>query len=68
MTGYETDDIIEKLFDSFGKISRRIRRKVEKSNLVFNSVDALYYKLHRKSLDRGGSYIDSPEWLKIKKQ
>ena len=67
MTGYETDDIIEKLFDSFGKISRRIRRKVEKSNLVFNSVDALYYKLHRTSLDRGGSYIDSPEWLKNKK-
>ena len=27
----------------------------------------MYYKLHKTSLDRGGSYIDSPEWLKGKK-
>ena len=34
---------------------------------VFNSVDLLYYKLHKISLNRGGSYIDSPEWLKNKR-
>ena len=59
LTGYETDDIIE-------KISRRIRRKNEKSNYTFDSVGALHYKFHKTSLDRGGSYIDSPEWLKNK--
>ena len=26
-----------------------------------------YYKLHRKSLNRGKSYTDSPKWLKNKK-
>ena len=34
---------------------------------IFDSVDLLYYKLHKISLNRGGSYIDSPEWLKNEK-
>ena len=37
------------------------------SKFLFDSVDLLYYKLHKISLDRGGSYIDSPKWLKNKK-
>ena len=36
-------------------------------NLFFDSVDALYYNLTKISLSRGGSYIDSPKWLKSKK-
>ena len=36
------------------------------SGLVFDNVDSLYYKLHKISLNRGGSYIDSPKWLKNK--
>ena len=27
----------------------------------------MYYKLHKISLSRGGSYIDFPRWLKNKK-
>ena len=27
----------------------------------------MHYKLHKISLNRGGSYIDSPKWLKNKK-
>ena len=34
---------------------------------VFDSVNLLYYKIHKESLNRGGSYIDSPKWLKNKK-
>ena len=35
------------------------------SNLFFfDSVDLLYYKLHKISLNRGGAYVDPPEWLK----
>ena len=33
----------------------------------FESVDLLYYSLHKTSLNRGGSYIDSPSWIKHKK-
>ena len=34
---------------------------------VFDSIDLLCYELYKISLNRGGSYIDSPEWLKNKK-
>ena len=42
---------------------------MKKSNITFGSVGVLYlvYKLHKTSLDRGRSYIDSPEWLKNQK-
>ena len=35
--------------------------------IVYDSVDILYYKLNKISLSRCGSYIDSPKWLKNKK-
>ena len=37
------------------------------SEFVFDSIDLLYYHLQKIGLKRGGSYIDSPEWLKNKK-
>ena len=37
------------------------------SEFIFDSVDLLHYNLNKISLGRGGSYIDSPKWLKIKK-
>ena len=38
------------------------------SKFVFHRIDLLYYHLQKTGLERGGSYMDSPEWLKIKKQ
>ena len=37
------------------------------SEFVFDNADSLYYKLHKISLNKGGSYIDSAKWLKNKK-
>ena len=37
------------------------------TDFVFHSVDLLYYELDEISLNRGGSYIDCPAWLKNKK-
>ena len=37
------------------------------SEFVFDSFDLLYYKLHKISINHGGSYIDSPKRLKNKK-
>ena len=39
---------------------------MKESDFIFESVDLLYYELHKISLNRGGSYIDSPKWLKNK--
>ena len=38
------------------------------SEFVFNYVQLLYYKSHKISLNRGGSYIDSRDWIKNKRQ
>ena len=49
------------------KYQKRLEEKIRGSEFVFDSVDLLLYKLHKISLNRGGSYIDSPKWLKNKK-
>ena len=36
------------------------------SEFVFDYVDLLYCKYHKLNLNRGGSYTDSPDWIKIK--
>ena len=35
------------------------------SEFVFDYVHLMYYKCHR--INRGGSYVDSPDWIKNKK-
>ena len=68
MMGTETDDIINELFESFLKKYREgLETKIEGNNFVFESVDLFYYSLHKISLNRGGSYIDSPDEIKNKK-
>ena len=37
------------------------------SDFVFNYVQLLYYKCHKINLNRGGSYIDSSDWIKKQK-
>ena len=64
----ETNDIINELFKSFFKrYQEGLETKMKGSNFIFESVELLYYKLHKISLNRGGSYIDSPKWIKNKK-
>ena len=36
------------------------------SEFVFDCVHLLYYKCHKINLKRGGSYIDTPDWIKNK--
>ena len=37
------------------------------SDYIFDYVHLLYYKCHKINPNRGGSYIDSPGWIKSKK-
>ena len=68
MTGSETDEIIEYLFESLLEIYQEgLEESMRGSEFIFDSVDALYYDLNKVSLSGGRSYIDSPEWLKNKK-
>ena len=68
MNGTETNDIIKELFESFlRRYQEGLETKMKGSEFIFESVDLLYYSLHKISLNRGGSYIDSPSWIKNKK-
>ena len=49
------------------KYQKGLKESMKESAFVFDSVDLLRYKLHEISLNRGGSYIDYPKWLKNEK-
>ena len=36
------------------------------SDFIFDWVNLLYYKSHKRNFKQGGSYIDSPDWIKKK--
>ena len=68
MNGSDTDEIIEGLFESFlQKYEENLQNKMRGSDFEFDGVNFLYYDFNKISLNRGGSYIDSPKWLKDKK-
>ena len=38
------------------------------SGFIFDCVHSSYYKCHKINFKPGGSYIDSPDWIKKKKK
>ena len=59
--GNETDDIIKELFESFlEKQQKKLEEKMKDSKFFFESVGLLYYSLHKTTLRRGRSCIESP--------
>ena len=67
ISGTETGDAINELFKTFlRRYQEGLETKMKGSSFIFERVDSLYYHLHRISLNRAGSYVDSPEWLNAK--
>ena len=65
MNGSDTNEIIERLFESFlQKCEENLQDKMKGSEFEFDGVDFLYYDFDKISINRGGSYIDSPKWIK----
>ena len=68
MIGSETDEIVEELFESLlQRYQEGLEESMRGSEFIFDSVDTLHYNLNEIRLSIGGSYIDSPKWLKNKK-
>ena len=64
LTGMAVHDLLKSFLDDY---QFSLRTKMKKSNLVYGRVRDFYYKLHKISINRGGgSYIDSPDWIKNK--
>ena len=67
MSGIETDDVIHELFNTFRRrYQEGLQTKMKGSSFTFERIDLLEYHLHKISLNRGSSYIKSPEWIKNK--
>ena len=59
---------IFELFESLLRRYQELETRMEKgSNIIFENVDLLCFSLHKISLNRGGSYIDSQGWIKNKR-
>ena len=64
MVGNETDNIIRELFESFLDNYQKEEQIMRGgSDFIFESVELIDYHLHKISLKRGKSYIESSEWL-----
>ena len=69
MMSNEADEFIKKLFDSLlQNCQDGLEESMTGSEFIRDSVDLWYYHLQKIYLKRAGSYIDSPEWLKKKRQ
>ena len=68
MDGSNVDEVIKVLFKSLlQKFQENLQEKMKGSDFTFDGINYLYYDLNKVSISKGGSYIDSPKWLKNKK-
>ena len=68
ISGSETEKIAKKLFRSLLQVYQdNLNEKMRGSDSIFNGVNYLFYDFNRVSISKGGSYIESPKWLKDKK-
>ena len=67
MISDQADEVINKLFDSPKNRYQNNLQSIRGCEFVVDYVKLLYYKCHKINLNRGGSYIDSPDWIKNKK-
>ena len=67
MSGAETEDAINELFNTFRRrYQEGLETKMKGISYIFERIDLLEYHLHKISLNRGSSYIESHEWIKNK--
>ena len=68
MSGDDTNEIVKLLFESFlQRFEENLQNKMRGSEFEFDGINFFYYSFNKTSIYRGGTYIDSPKWLKDKK-
>ena len=65
MINDEVDEVI-KFFDSLENRYQNDLKSVKGSEFIFNYVHLLHFKCHEINRNCGGSYVDSPDWIKNK--
>ena len=65
--GEDKNDVVKELFKSLlQRYQEKLQEKMRGSDFEFDGVNLLYYDFNKTSLNRGGSYIESPKWIKNK--
>ena len=68
ISGDDTNEIIKLLFESFlQRFEENLQNKMRGSEFEFDGINFFCYSFNKMSIYRGGTYIDSPKWLKNKK-
>ena len=69
MINDKAEEVIKKpLGLLFNKYQLGLKTAMRCSDFIFNCVYLLYYKCYKINFKLGGSYIDSPDWIKTKNQ
>ena len=64
----DVNKVFDQLFESFhSKYQDNLETSMRRSEFIFYSFQMMYYKCHKVNFRRGGSYIDSSDWIKKKK-
>ena len=64
----DANEVVDELPKSLrSKYQEKLETSMKGSDFIFDSIQLLYYKCHKKFFKRDGSYIDSPDWIKKKK-
>ena len=65
----KANEVTEEPFESLLYRSQiGLETPLKDSDFIFYCVNLLLYKFHKISVNCGGSYSDSPNWIKTKKQ
>ena len=62
------NEVVNELLESLlSRYQIVLETSMSGSDFIFDSVELLYYKFYKINFKRGGSFIDSPDWIKKKK-
>ena len=67
MISDEADEIMTELFVLLKNRYQNSLESIKGSKFVFDYVQLLYFKCHKINRNCGGSYTDSPDWIKNKR-
>ena len=70
MSNDNANEVVNELSESLlwrYQICLETSMRERESDFIFDSVRLLFYKCHKINIKHGGSYIDSPVWIKKEK-
>ena len=64
-----TNEVIKEIFGLvLSRYQIGLETSMRGSDFVFDGINLIYHKCHKISFKRGGSHIESSDWIKYKKE